>query len=101
MLGLLTVADTCAALSRATCSLWPCSVAGLDRVFAAAALTLPRRAQFWCTPTTPIACDAGDSLCSNDYNQSAAFVETATVNGQATNLFKWHENLGPIPMNEL
>jgi hypothetical protein len=60
-----------------------------------------RHCEKWCTPTTPIACDSMDSLCQYDYNKSAAFVETATIDGQPTNLFKWHDNMGPFPMNKL
>ena len=60
-----------------------------------------RTCQGWCAPSVPVVCDAADSLCSYDYKKHTKYQGDATINGEVTELLKWGENLGPIPMNEL
>ena len=44
--------------------------------------------------------DVGDSLCQ-PAQAKAIIAGTAVVNGVDTTIYKWGDNLGPIPMNEL
>ena len=59
-----------------------------------------RHCMLWCEPDTPTICDAGDSLCQPAMPK-ATNDGTAVVNGVDTTIYKWGDNLGPIPMNEL
>ena len=59
-----------------------------------------RHCMLWCEPDTPVICDAADSLCQPPM-KSAKKDGTAVINGIDTTVYKWGDNLGPIPMNEL
>jgi len=63
-----------------------------------------RHCKGWCEPTVPEVCDAADSLCQPPYLKSAVNEGQSAVPGSpgvTGDLWKWGDNLGPIPMNEL
>ena len=59
-----------------------------------------RHCMLWCEPDTPVICDAADSLCQPP-RRVPRKMGAAVINGIDTTVYKWGDNLGPIPMNEL
>lgn len=57
-----------------------------------------RHCQYWCESPARLQF-VGDSLMSPDYEKSAKFTGTDTVDGVPVNVFEWASNLGPVPMS--